>query len=76
MCHAGSRAHVLHVARLDDRTVAHAVLVRQRSLEDVGDDFHVAVRMRRKSAAPGYAVIVHHAQGAKLNMLRVIVVRE
>src|ERR1700687_3677978 len=46
----------------------------ERALEDVGDDFHVAVRVHREAAATGHAIVVHDAQGAKLHMLWVIVI--
>src|SRR5215469_6720569 len=76
VCHARARAHVLDVAGLDRRAVAHAVAVLQGALEHVGNDFHVAVRMHRKAAATRDAVIVHHPQGAKVHVLWVMVIGE
>ena len=46
---AGARAHALHVAGADHRARAHAVLVRERALEHVGDDLHVAVPVRAEA---------------------------
>ena len=76
MRHACSSAHVLHVARFDYGTVAHAVLVRQRSFQNIGHDLHVAMRVRRESAATGYAVVIHYAQGAKLYVFRIVIISE
>src|SRR5579859_2148150 len=72
--HAGPCAHVLNVAWLYHRTVAHAVAVLQRAFEHVGDDFHVAVGMHRESASSGDAVVIHHAQGAKVHVFWVVVI--
>ncbi len=74
--HAGARAHVLHVARLDHRAVAHTVFMFQGAFEDVRDDFHVAVRVLRKAAAPCDAVVVHYAQRAELRVLGIEVIGE
>ena len=76
MRNAGSRAHVLNVAGLDDGPVAHAVLVSQRAFENIGDDFHVTMRMRGETATPGDAVVIHDPQGAELDMLRVVIIGE
>ena len=46
---AGAGAHHLHVAGFGAAFVAQAVLVRDRALADIGDDLHVAMRMRRKA---------------------------
>src|SRR5450759_4037884 len=72
--HALPRAHALHVAGTDHRAVAHAVLVLERALEDVGDDLHVAVAMGAEALARLHDVLVDHAQAAKPNVLRVVVI--
>ncbi len=51
MLHARAGGHVLHVAGADHAPVAHRILVLQRAAQDVGDDFHVAMRMRSEAAA-------------------------
>ena len=73
---AGARAHALHVARLDDRTGAHAVLVLQRAFQHVADDFHIAVAVRAETHARLHAVFVDHAQRAKAHFLRIMVIGE
>ena len=72
--HAGPRAHILQITRLDHRPVAHTVLVLQRTLEHIGDDLHVVVRVLRKASAARDSVIVHHPQRAELPMLGINVI--
>jgi hypothetical protein len=45
---AGARAHHLDVAGLGAALVAQIVLMGDRALADIGDDLHVAVRVRGK----------------------------
>src|SRR5262249_10481559 len=73
---AGARGHALDVAGADGGTVAHAVLVGDGAVEDVGDDLHVAVGMRAEALAGGDAVVVDDAQGAKTHVRGVVVVGE
>ena len=55
---SGPRAHALDIADPDDRASPRAVLVRQRTVEHVGNDFHVAVGVRWKSATRSHSVLV------------------
>ena len=48
----------------------------QRTLHNIGDDFHVTVRMHPKAVAAGDEVFVHHAQASKMDVLRVVVIGE
>lgn len=73
---AGTGAHHLHVAGLGAALVAQAVLVGDRAFADIGNDLHVAVRVRREAAAGGDLVIVPDPQAAPVLALRVIVVGE
>ena len=61
---AGAGAHALHVADVDDGTGAQAVFVPQRAFQHVGDDLHVAMRMRTEALSRRDAVFVDHPQGA------------
>lgn len=54
----------------------HRVPVCELAREDVGEDFGVAVRVRREAGAGRHAVFVEHAQGAELLELRGVVLRE
>src|SRR5208282_240342 len=61
---AGAGAHALHIAGTDHRAVAHAVLVLERALENIGDDFHIAVAVHAETTARLDTVLVDHAQTA------------
>ena len=58
---AGPGRHPLNLARPDQRAVSHAVLVLQHSIENVGDDLHVAVRMRVEALPRLDEILVDHA---------------
>src|SRR5581483_5906158 len=73
---AGAGAHALRLAGADDGARAGAVLVRDRAVEHVGDDFHVAVRMRRESLAGLDAVVVDDAERAEAHVARVAILAE
>src|SRR5215217_98030 len=73
---AGSGSHALHVSRSNNRTVAHAVFMLERAFENVGDDFHVAVPMRRKTAAGSHEVFIDYAQRAKAHVAGIVVLVE
>src|SRR5690349_11809374 len=73
---ARARAHALHVAGLDDRAVADTVLVRERALDDVGDDLHVGMAVRAKAGAGDDAILVDHAQGAEAHAPRIMEMTE
>ena len=74
--HAGARAHALHVAGTDDRPGAHAVPVLEGALEHIGDDLHVAVRVRSEAAAGPDPILVDHAELAKPHPAWIVVVGE
>ncbi|MNT67682.1 hypothetical protein D3C72_2058470 [compost metagenome] len=74
--HSAAGAHPLHVARLDGRTAAHAVLVGNRAVQHIGDDLHVPMAMRAETTAGRNAVVIDHAQRAKSHVRRVVIVGE
>ena len=74
--HAGASTHALHVAGADDAVGADAVLVRQRAVEHVADDLHVAVAVRAEAGAGRDAVFVDDAQVAPAHPGRVVVARK
>jgi hypothetical protein len=83
VAHARSRAHALHVAGQYHAgvcarrgAVAHAVLVRERTVEHVADDLHVAVAVRSEAGAGGDAVLVDDTQVAHAHVRGVVVVGE
>src|SRR4029434_4513258 len=69
-----SRAHPLHVARSDHRARSCAVFMRHGALQHVGDDFHVAVRVSRESAARINSIFVNDSQSTKAHVLRIVVI--
>src|SRR5690606_19046102 len=73
---AGAGAHALHFAGHDRGAVAHRVAVRQRALEHVADDLHVAVAVRAETLARRHPVLVDHAQRAPVDVLGVLVTGE
>ena len=68
--------HQLHIAGLDHRAGAHAVAVRQRTLQYIGKDFHIVVWMRAKTLTWLDAILVDHAQVGKADLLGVPVAGE
>jgi hypothetical protein len=46
----------------------------QRAAQNIGDDFHVAVRMRAKAAAARDGVVVDHPQRAETHVTVVVVI--
>src|SRR5580658_771509 len=71
-----ARAHPLRFAGTDDRAGAEAVLVLEGAFENVGDDLHVAMPMRRETGAGADAVFIDDAQRAKSHLCWVVVVAE
>src|SRR5262252_818722 len=76
VANACSRGHALSVAGKDDRSGSQAVFVLQLAFEDIGDDFHVAVRMRGKPGVGRDVIFVDDAQGAESHPLWIPVIRE
>src|SRR3984893_953264 len=76
VAYAGARAHHLHVARFGAALVAETVLMGDRALADIGDDFHVGVGMRGKSAVRRDLFVVPHPQGAVAHVAGVVMAAE
>jgi hypothetical protein len=73
---APAGAQQLNLAGLELPPVAQAVLVLQRALQDVAEDFHVPMRMRPKTLPRRHPVVVDDAQGAKADVRRIVIVRK
>ena len=56
----GSGSHHLNFAGADNRTRTHTVLVRERTLEHIREDFHVPMTVRSESCTRNDAVVVDH----------------
>ena len=72
----GSCAHALHVTWLDRRAITHAVLMRQRAIEHIADDLHVAMGVLAKAHAGGDAIFIDHPQGPERHVFGFVVVGE
>ncbi len=73
---AAAGAHHLHVTGFGTAFVAQAVLVGNGAFADIGDDFHVAVWVLRKTGTGGDHVIVPHPQVAPVHAAGVMVLGE
>ena len=72
----GAGAHHLNVARFGAALVAEAVLMGDRALADIGDDFHVGVGCGGKAGVRRDLVVVPHPQGAVAHIAGVVVTAE
>lgn len=69
-------AHELDLAGLEDAAIAEAVFVLEGAFDNVGEDFHVAVRVSGEAAAGSDAVFVDDAQAAEAHVGGVVVIGE
>src|SRR5580693_4296100 len=76
MADAAAGAHALSVAGANDRTRAQAVLVLKRAVQNVSNNFHVAVRVGGEPFAGRDPVFVDHAQGTKSHETRIVILVE
>src|ERR1051325_3282593 len=74
--HTSARTHPLHVAGTNDRTIAHAVFVFERTFEDVRNDLHVAMAMLRKPSTRSHKILIDHTQAAKAHVTRIVILIE
>ena len=72
----GAGAHHLDVSGFGSAFIAETVLVRHRAFANVGDDFHVRVRVRRKARVGRDLVVVPNAQRAPTHSRGIVVVCE
>ncbi len=70
------RAHALERVGPDHAAVAEGVLVLEGAVEDVGDDFHVPVRVHGEPLPGADEVLVDDAQRPEAHVPRVVVVGE
>jgi hypothetical protein len=71
-----TRAHALHVADSDNRARARAVFVRQSAFEHIRDNFHVAMRMGRKTFAGHDPVFIDYPESSETHVLVIIILAE
>src|SRR5579863_3780607 len=76
MADAAAGAHALSVAGANDRTRTQAVLVLKRAIQDVSNNFHVAMRMGGEPFAGRDPVFVDHSQGTKSHEAWIVILVE
>ena len=76
MTDACAGAHHLNVASLGTALIAQTILMGNRTLADIGDDFHVRMRMGGKAGSRRDFIVVPDPQGAEIHALRIIIVGE
>ena len=67
-----ARGHALHVTGSYHGLRPEAILMRHFAVENDRDDFHFLVGMRAEASVWGDNIVIEHAQGAKLDIRRVI----
>ncbi len=58
MADAGTGRHDLDVTGLGAASIAHRVLMGDRAVPDIGDDFHIRVGMRREAGLRSDLIVV------------------
>src|SRR6266566_10063035 len=76
VAHPSPRTHPLNLAWADDAYVAHVIAMFEGAFDDIGDDFHLTMRVKGKAAGGSYYVVIENAQRAKIHVCRVVVVVE
>src|SRR5215471_12221496 len=69
-------AHALDFPRPNDGARTHAVLMFESPFENVGDDFHITMRMRSKPFTRRDTIFVDDAQSAKTHGIRIVITIE
>src|SRR5262245_839632 len=73
---ARASRHPLYFSGADQPRAARAVLVPQRTLQHIGHNLHLAMRMRRESGAARDRVMIEDAQRPESHVVRVVVAVE
>jgi hypothetical protein len=73
MCDASACAHNLYITSLGPASIAQAIFMRDRAFADIGDDFHIVMRMRRKSRSCGNFVVIPNPDIAPIHPSGIII---
>jgi hypothetical protein len=76
VANSSAGGHSLHVASPQHVARAETVAMLQLAIENVGDDFHVAVAVRAEARVGRDAIVVDDPQRAKAHLLRVVMISE
>ena len=71
-----TRAHVLKITRLDDRSVSHTVLVFQASTHDIGENLRIVMWMSGKASTWFNHIVIHDDERMKPIVVFVVIVGE
>ena len=70
---AGACAHVLDVSPFEGALVVHTVRMGELSVDHIGDDLHVAVRVQVKPSARADGVIVNYSEDTIIDIVRIVI---
>ena len=76
MVDAGTGAHDLDLAFVQNRHVAHAVAVFEPAPERNADDLHVAVGVHAETRSRCDAVVIENPQRAEMDPLGIVIIRK
>ena len=71
---AGARRHALDIAGANDRAGAQTVAVLQCAADDVGDNFHIPMRVHAEPLAGAHEIFVDHAQRAEGHVAWIVII--
>ncbi len=73
MAYSGSSAHSLSIARINQRAVAHRVLVRKGPVEDIRDDLHIPMRVHGERSPRSEYILVDHTKRTEPHPLPIVI---
>jgi hypothetical protein len=68
MPHARSGAHDLNLPRSKDALISKAVAMRQRTFQNIAENFHVAVRMLGETSPRCDDVVIDHPKASEAHV--------
>jgi hypothetical protein len=74
MTNSRPSTHPLNLASMNQHGIAVRVLMFESTLNDIGENLHVAMLMHWKSATPGDEILVNDSKGSESHIFRVIIV--
>src|SRR6266566_3480744 len=60
----------------DYRTISHDLLMFERAFKQIGDDLHIAMRMRGKTMSGLHPIFVDDSKGAESHVVRIVILIE
>src|ERR1700722_15737077 len=72
--HARTSRHALNFIGPEHLLMSHAVLMGQRTFQDIAENLHVAMPVGAESPARGHAVLIDHLNTPETPVLRIVIV--